>query len=121
MTTGRSQTPSVQREFLGIVEHLRLAWRLWRDRRVPLWPKLVPLAALVYVLVPFDLLADPILGLGQIDDLGVIVLGLKLFVALCPAALVAQHRQRLNGDVTAPAAAEENVVEATYRVLDDNH
>lgn len=121
MTSGYSSQSSVSRDFRGVLQHLRLAWRLWRDKRVSLWPKLVPLATLAYVLVPFDLLADPILGLGQLDDLGVILLGLRLFVALCPARLVAQHRYQLADGVTAPAMEEQGeVVDATYRVLDED-
>jgi uncharacterized membrane protein YkvA (DUF1232 family) len=93
---------------------------LWRDRRVALWPRIVPLAALAYVLVPFDLLADPMLGLGQVDDLSVVVLAVRLFVALCPTTLVAQHRRALAGEAATPQAADGEVVDATYRVLDDS-
>ena len=51
--------------------------------------------------------------------LGVVVLALRLFVALCPAALVAQHRQRLDGAAMATETEQSDVVDATYRVLDE--
>jgi uncharacterized membrane protein YkvA (DUF1232 family) len=74
----------------------RLILRLLRDRRVPIWPKLIVPASLVYLLSPIDLLADPILGLGQIDDLAVIVIGMKLFVELCPTHIVREHLDDLS-------------------------
>lgn len=110
----------------GILHEARLAWRLWRDRRVPLWTKGVPLLSLLYLVWPLDVLADPLLGLGQLDDLGVILLGLALFISLVPKELVERHRREM-GQQTAPA--EEGVdpwetqpegrsVRTTYRILD---
>ncbi len=99
-----------------IVNHVRLAWRLMRDGRVPLWAKAIPFLALGYVLWPLDLLADPILGLGQLDDLAILALGVKLFVSVCPPALVQQHL----GVIGAPSSREEGqVVDAAFRHLDD--
>lgn len=74
----------------------RLILRLLRDRRVPIWPKLIVPASLVYLLSPIDLLPDPILGLGQIDDFAVIVIGMKLFVELCPTHIVREHLDDLS-------------------------
>ncbi len=50
----------------------------------------MPLATLVYLFLPVDLLPDPVLGLGQVDDLVLILLGLKMFVSLCPPDVVAE-------------------------------
>ena len=61
------------------------------DRRVPLWPKLLVVLVLAYVVVPVDLLPDVFLGLGQIDDLIVLFLGLQAFVRLCPKEVVREH------------------------------
>jgi uncharacterized membrane protein YkvA (DUF1232 family) len=102
---------------VGVLRQIRLAWRLWRDKRVPWLTKLIPMAGLAYLVIPFDLLADPMLGLGQLDDIGVILLAVKAFVSLCPAPLVAQHRQHLAGG---PVADAGDVVDATYRVLDES-
>ena len=59
-----------------VLGNLRLSWNLIRDRRVPLWLKGIPFLALLYVLWPVDLVADILPGLGQLDDLTVILLGL---------------------------------------------
>ena len=110
---------------LSIFRDLRLAWQLFRDARVPIWTKAIPLLSLAYVIWPIDLLADPILGLGQLDDLGVIILGAKLFISLCSPALVSQYRAGDvggvgdRGDASASTSSSE-VIDTTYRVLEDH-
>lgn len=70
----------------------RLYWRLFRDGRVPVWPKLLLVAALVYALSPADLVPDFLAPLlGQIDDLMVVLVALRLFIPLCPAQIVNEH------------------------------
>ncbi|MFQ5683281.1 MAG: YkvA family protein [Candidatus Binatia bacterium] len=80
---------------LQVIGHLpnflKLFWRLLKDRRVPLGPKLLLIAVLAYVFMPIDLLPDFLVGLGQIDDLVLIFLGLQGFVRLCPRDVVREH------------------------------
>lgn len=102
------------------IRHLQLAWRLLRDGRVPLGFKLIPFLALAYILLPWDFLPDPVLGLGQLDDLALVLLGIELFVNLCPTELVRQHRQRLHQDDAAAEPSTEQVIESAYRVRDSN-
>ena len=91
---------SLLRDFIGF---FRTGWRLFRDPAVPLWVKLLTVAlALLYVFFPVDLIPDPILGLGQADDLVVLLALLKLFVEL-------GSRQE---------AESEEVVDGSYRILD---
>lgn len=100
---------------MEVIEHLRLAWRLFRDGRVPAWTKAIPVLTLAYLIWPIDLLADPILGLGQLDDLAILVLGLQLFMSLCSPALVEQIR----GEGRAPRG-EGQVIDSTFRVVNDS-
>jgi uncharacterized membrane protein YkvA (DUF1232 family) len=79
------------RLFYHLPNFLKLFWRLLKDRRVPLWPKLLLVLLLAYVLMPVDLLPDILVGIGQIDDLVVVFLGLQAFVRLCPKEVVRQH------------------------------
>lgn len=102
-----------------VVRTLRLLWRLVQDPRVSLFPKLIPVAALVYVVSPIDLLPDFILGLGQLDDFGIIMLGIALFVELCPKEIVAEHRRALNTEKSA-SRSTENVIDGSYRVIHDD-
>jgi uncharacterized membrane protein YkvA (DUF1232 family) len=58
-----------------------------------------------------------VLGLGQLDDLAVLLLGFKLFMEMCPNGAVQRHRDELAGST--PPMPEGEVVDASYRVLDD--
>jgi uncharacterized membrane protein YkvA (DUF1232 family) len=96
------------------VRTLRLVWRLLNDARVSLFPKVIIPAAILYVLSPIDVLPDVILGLGQLDDLGIIALAIALFVELCPRAIVEEHRRAITAE-GAPPPSDENVIEGSYR------
>ena len=115
----------------GLASHARLIWRLLRDRRVPPWIKAIVPATIIYLLAPIDLLPDAILGLGQLDDLTILLLGAKFFMDLCPADIVQQHLAEMgsvkgsyrvvNEEEGRSKAKEEpkGFLEADYRVLDD--
>jgi len=105
--------------FVELLQNLRLAWRLLWNRRMPLWTKAVPLAAAIYLVWPADLLLDPVLGLGQLDDLALILLAARLFIALAPADLVAELSGRLPRvqEFDATAAPTVADVEGKTRLL----
>ncbi len=83
------------RRVVQLVTHLpsfvKLFSRLAKDSRVALGPKLLLAGILTYLIFPIDLLPDFLVGLGQVDDLLVLFLGLKLFLRLCPIAVVREH------------------------------
>jgi uncharacterized membrane protein YkvA (DUF1232 family) len=90
-------------ESLTVVQRVQLVWALLRDDRVAGWIKKVgPMAILAYVLSPIDLVPDFLIGPGQVDDLGVIAIGLiivlRLLVRFAPDAVVAEHVARITGD-----------------------
>jgi uncharacterized membrane protein YkvA (DUF1232 family) len=91
----------------SIVKNARLVWRLLRDPGVPASLKMIPPATLLYLLFPFDFLPDLALGLGQLDDIAIILLGLKLFVELCPQDIVRHHLREMSS------------VSGSYRVVDE--
>jgi uncharacterized membrane protein YkvA (DUF1232 family) len=82
---------------LALPRHVRLCWRLLGEARVGIWPKLVLLGALAYVVFPLDLLADTVPLLGQVDDLGVLLAASGWFVGACPPAVVEEHERALRG------------------------
>ncbi|MBM3134255.1 MAG: DUF1232 domain-containing protein [Chloroflexi bacterium] len=82
-----------------IARQLRLIWRLLNDARVPTWTKLLVPATLLYILSPIDFIPDVALGLGQLDDLTILLLGLWLFVDLCPKDIVRQHLEELGARI----------------------
>jgi uncharacterized membrane protein YkvA (DUF1232 family) len=91
-----------------ILANVRLVYRLLKSNKVALWVKVVPILALIYVISPVDFIPDPILGLGQLDDLTVLLLGMWTFLQLCPPDVVAEMR------------GESNVVDGSFRVVPDD-
>jgi uncharacterized membrane protein YkvA (DUF1232 family) len=89
MFTLRREPPGAVARYLGY--GIRTFFLILLDRRTPYVARLFLTVALVYWLVPFDLVADKSLVPGFIDDLAVAVVGAKGFVYLCPASLVAAH------------------------------
>jgi uncharacterized membrane protein YkvA (DUF1232 family) len=104
----------------GLLLNVRLAWRLWRDGRVPLRNKLIVPAAVLYLVWPLDLLIDLLPFLGQVDDVTALVLAVLLFVRSSPQRIVTEHRDALTGVIRQRArAGRDDVIEGRYRVLDD--
>jgi uncharacterized membrane protein YkvA (DUF1232 family) len=105
-----------------LIRQARLAWRLLLDPRVPLWTKTVVPASLVYLILPVDFVPDFLLGLGQLDDLAVIILGAKLFIELCPPEIVREHMQDLMGESNWHIEADDSstsaseVIDAPYEI-----
>lgn len=81
----------------GAIDQFHLIWRLFWDGDVPLYLKMIPVAACIYLVSPVDFIPDAFLGLGQLDDLGVLLLSGQLFAQLSPQHLVAQHRAEIQG------------------------
>lgn len=91
----------------ALVKSVRLGWRLLRDPMVPAWTKLIPAGALLYVVLPVDLVPDTLLVFGQLDDLGVLLLALRTFISMCPAQIVQRHLAAMSS------------VDGSYRVVDE--
>lgn len=77
----------------GFIDQVRVTWDLMRDPRVPVWTKAIPVMAFLYVISPFDFVPDLVPGLGQLDDLGIILAGMKLFESMAPNPIVRQYRR----------------------------
>jgi uncharacterized membrane protein YkvA (DUF1232 family) len=106
----------------GVRDQLRLAWRLLRDERVSGLKFALPALIALYVLSPIDTLPDFFLGLGQIDDLGVITAGTlilaRLIPRLAPGLVVDEHlRDMGTGNAAAKRDRDTNdFVEARFNV-----
>jgi uncharacterized membrane protein YkvA (DUF1232 family) len=112
--------PSTGGALGDLARYLRLVWKLLRDGRVPGWVKALPVLGFLYLLSPIDLVPGWLVpGLGQLDDLGVILLSLKLLVDLSPPALVDQYRNQLFGQQPDPSPDNEDAIDASYRVVDE--
>jgi uncharacterized membrane protein YkvA (DUF1232 family) len=87
--------PSNTGFFKDMMIRIKLVYRLMTDRRVNLFLKLIPIAGLVYVIVPTDLM--PLIPL---DDAVVAWMALTLFVELSPDDVVEEHLSKMRTDAT---------------------
>lgn len=109
-----------------VVQQIKLAYNLMLDGRVHPVTKLIPVAAVLYLFMPLDVLPDLVLGLGQLDDLAIVMLGLRTFFEFAPPEVVHEHLKRLAEGVrwnvtdTPPTTSvkpkdDGDVVEGQYR------
>ncbi len=91
---------------------------LLRDPKIPFWAKAaIPALAAVYVISPIDLIPDFILGVGQIDDIGVILLAATASAAFLQRFFASQEAQPEPARVrTDEPQNGSEIYEANYRV-----
>jgi hypothetical protein len=98
----------------------RLIGRLMMDSRVSPFLKALPVATLVYVFSPVDLLS-----LNPLDDAFFIWAGTTLFVELCPPDVVQEHTQALQQIATGQwkdfqRPSKEEIVDGEFFEVDPN-
>jgi uncharacterized membrane protein YkvA (DUF1232 family) len=82
--------------FRYLPQFARLYWRLFRDRRVSVLAKALLLLTIAYVVWPFDVIPDVLPFFGEVDDLGVVLSGLWLFIRLCPPEVVLERVREIS-------------------------
>ena len=103
-------------QLVRLFSHLRLAVRLLREPRVPIVTKVLPVLAVAYVIWPLDFLPDLVPLLGQIDDIGLVLLATELFMRICPPAAVDFHRSAIASKHTyAHMPATADVIDAEWK------
>ena len=108
------RSPSGRWNLTGLLHDVTTAWRLLQDPRVPGLLKLfLPIAAMIYLISPLDLLPGPF------DDVAVLFVALRLFLQLAPSEAVRSAQgdarptdQRSNHD-------DDNTIDTSWRVVDD--
>ena len=99
-----------------LLSQARLAVRLVREPRVPWLLKGVPILAALYVISPVDIVPDVLPLLGQLDDLGITLAAVELFLRLCPTSASEFHRAAIaGGRPYSPMPATADVIDAEWR------
>ncbi len=103
---------------------IKLIVRLIGDRRVNPWLKLVPIAGILYLFSPLDVIPDiafPVIG--QLDDVAILWLTNHFFIEFCPPEVVREHVKQLlsNNDIIQEESnkAEGDVVDGETTDLTD--
>jgi uncharacterized membrane protein YkvA (DUF1232 family) len=103
-----------------LVSQARLTLRLLREPRVPLYLKALPVLAVLYVIVPIDVVPDVLPILGQLDDLGLLLVALGAFLKLCPPGAVDFHRTAMTESRRySPMSPGDEVIDAEFHREND--
>jgi uncharacterized membrane protein YkvA (DUF1232 family) len=97
---------------------VKLILRLVGDKRISPWLKLIPIAGLVYLISPIDLIPDIVFPIiGELDDVAILWITNYLFVELCPQEIVNEHLKALNANRI--RTGEEDIIEGETVVVKD--
>lgn len=93
----KNQSPiNIAKLIWHLPRFIKLYWRLFMDRRVPLYLKLIPVGALLYFISPIDIIPELISPFfGIVDDVVIVLMAFKYFIKLSPKDVVAEHVRRL--------------------------
>jgi uncharacterized membrane protein YkvA (DUF1232 family) len=132
MSTSLPTTASDEGFWREMWRQARLAWYLIRSPEVPLYLKVLPAMAVVYVLIPTDFIPDVFPVIGQLDDITALLVGAKVFIEMAPQEVVARYVQAQHeggppsttvddGAIDQDQDEYENlvVIEGDYDVVDD--
>jgi uncharacterized membrane protein YkvA (DUF1232 family) len=98
--------------FLMFLPNLvKLLGRLLKDARVPAAEKALFLGAIIYLIMPIDLIPDILPFIGQVDDIYLIALSLLRLVSRTDERVVRQHWSG-GGDVVALADSIASIAPA---------
>ena len=102
------------------VLRVKLIVRLIGDKRVNPWLKIIPVAGLVYLVSPIDIIPDIMLPvIGELDDAAILWLTNYLFIELCPPEIVNEHVKAINA--SSHRAEDEDVVDAESVEIKEKH
>lgn len=113
--------PSLLRTF---VQQARLAVRLAREPAVSWVARAIPIVAVLYVLSPIDLVPDVLPLLGELDDLGIVIIAVQAFIHVCPTPIVEYHRAAIASRrpyapmPSPPTASTGPIIDAEFRHKD---
>jgi uncharacterized membrane protein YkvA (DUF1232 family) len=119
----RSLIPSQGGMFSDLVVRIKLVARLMADKRVSIWPKLLPIGALIYVVSPIDLIPGGVIPIvGAVDDVAVLWFGVSFFIELCPPEVVKEHMSQLssNSDIVDSPPPPGEVIDAEVTDVKDD-
>lgn len=78
------------------LDQVVLFLKLFKDPEVSWVLKLIPVLAFVYLISPYDLIPDFLFpGIGEIDDLVILIFAVSLFNRLAPVDRVRAHLREM--------------------------
>lgn len=93
-----------------IKRYAKVYWLLLKDGRTPMLSKIMVLAAIVYLIWPFDLIPDFIPFAGLADELIIIPLLFYIATKFIPKHVVEENKRKAKGEKSEFEEAEEGVI-----------
>ena len=79
---------------LPFLDKISLAGSLISDDRIPIAPRIIALALVLYIASPIDLIPDFIPVIGYLDDILIVVVGAGLLLRSIPRHILEEHVER---------------------------
>jgi len=79
---------------LPFLDKISLAGSLISDDRIPIAPRIIALALVIYIASPIDLIPDFIPVIGYLDDILIVVIGAGLLLRSIPRYILDEHVAR---------------------------
>lgn len=83
---------------LAFFDKISLAGSLFRDDRIPIAPRLIALALVLYIASPIDLVPDFIPVIGYFDDILIVLIGAGLLLRSIPRYIIEEHVTRYEAE-----------------------
>ena len=95
-SSSRSIIPTQSNVFQDTVLRIKLVFRLLGDGRINPWLKILPIAGVLYLISPLDLIPDVVFPVvGELDDIAILWLTNHFFIEFCPPEIVREHVKNL--------------------------
>ena len=102
-----------------IIRFIRLVWRLTFDKRVSIFLRLLLPAAILYMMLPRNIIPNGVPILGRFDDLIFFALALLLLIKLSPSDVVEEHKGNVRPSDRPEDKNPDKVVDGESRLIDD--
>ena len=79
---------------LPFLDKIALAGSIFRDERIPVAPRIIALALVLYIASPIDLIPDFIPVIGLFDDILIVLIGAGLLLRNIPDYIIEDHISR---------------------------
>ena len=106
-----------------LFDRITLSLRLMLDNRVSSSLKIIPPLALAYIVSPIDAIPDIFVPIGIVDDVGVALLALEVFIRMAPPEIVREHLNKMQGRISRSrddyfSKDDPDVIEGEYTIRD---